>query len=132
MPALIFQSKEEETDLVEEIKVGKRSTWYATRYRQLMSPGTKVYFWMAGEPSKRGIYGIGQIASEPYLKRSWDAYGVDVLYTKKIEPPLLASDIRANTVLSSLLIFRAPAATNFSIDDGEARELDRLIEMHVS
>ena len=130
MNAFIFQSRADIFDLREHLQPGKRDTWYATRYRSIMQPGDIVLFWMAGDERLRGLYGWGQIASEPYLKPSWDSHGVDVIYKDRFEQPIQASVLRKNPVLSELLIFRAPQASNFLIRPAEARTLSRVLKDH--
>lgn len=113
MAVFVFQSTPERYDLRTAVRVGERDTWYATRYRTEVSPGNSVYFWMAGDDNFRGLYGWGHLASEPYIKESWNAHGIDVVYDYKFTRPILAKKIRDNSQLSRLLIFRAPQATNF-------------------
>jgi hypothetical protein len=124
----IFQSVPERFDLRTSIRPGKTDTWYATRYRNEMRPGDIVLFWMGGSEDIRGLYGWGHIASEPYLKKSWDAHGVDVVYKAFFKVPVLATAIRDSGSLDELLIFRAPSATNFLLSEAEARKLVKLIE----
>jgi hypothetical protein len=121
----IFQSVPERYDLSEIIKPGERDTWYATRYRGEMHPGDPVFFWMAGAPPTRGLYGWGRIASEPYLKAGWDSHGVDVIYEVRFKQHISAGSVRADPRLSELLIFRAPQSTNFLLPTDQA---ERLVE----
>jgi hypothetical protein len=124
----IFQSVPERFDLRTSLRAGKSDTWYATRYRNEMRPGDLVLFWMGGSEDIRGLYGWGHIASEPYLKKSWDAHGVDVVYDVRFAVPVLATDIRDSGSLSELLIFRAPSATNFLLSEDESVRLAKLIK----
>lgn len=128
MGVFIFQSVPERYDLRHAIVPEKRDTWYATRYRGEMQPGNPVLFWMAGAESHRGLYGWGTIASEPYMKPEWDSHGVDVVYKIKFSRLIPALAIRAVPELSKMLIFRAPAATNFLLSEEEAVCLIKLID----
>lgn len=69
---------------------------------------------------------MGCIAGEPYLKSGWDSHGVDVVYEVKFGKPVLAASLRSDPGLGSMLIFRAPQATNFLLQSGEAK---RLVEV---
>lgn len=64
----IFQAKPERFDLRKPgtIEAGKSDDWDATRYRSEMMPGDKVFFWLAGNEDHRGIYGWGELTSEPH------------------------------------------------------------------
>ncbi len=127
MSVFVFQSVPERYDLRQAINPGQPDTWYATRYRNDMKPGSVVFFWMAGDENFRGLYGWGHLTSSPYLKPGWDGHGVDVLYDTKFGRPILAKSIRSDPALSQMLILRAPQATNFLLSDSEAKRLIRLI-----
>ncbi|WP_290477040.1 MULTISPECIES: EVE domain-containing protein [unclassified Leeuwenhoekiella] len=127
MNTFIFQSMPERFDLREKLIVNEKDTWYATRYRNKMQPGDLVFFWMGGDKRFRGIYGWGNITSKPYIKNNWDTYGVDVEYQVKFEKPITSSKIISEPSLSELLIFRAPQATNFIVNDFELKKLLKLI-----
>jgi hypothetical protein len=92
-----------------------------------MEPDDKVFFWLAGEPEIRGIYGRGRLISRPYSKPDWDSHGVDVRYEQRVDPHVSADVIRADPDLADLLILRAPQATNFLLSATEAQALNRLI-----
>ena len=127
MNAFIFQCIPERFDLRKEIEVGKNETWYATRYRNEMKPGDLVLFWMGGDEHFRGLYGWGELTSAPYLKSGWDSHGVDVRYRGKFDRPILAKSIKDDDSLRDLLIFRAPQASNFLLDQAQTKRLLRLI-----
>jgi hypothetical protein len=124
----VFQSVPEQYDLREKLRAGQSDTWYATRYRAEMRPRDVVFFWMGGDRHFRGLYGWGEITKAPYLKSEWDSYGVEVRYEEKFKKPILATTIETDPVLSSLLIFRAPQATNFMLSPEQAKKLVRLIK----
>jgi hypothetical protein len=123
----IFQSTKPNYDLSKELRRNKRETWYATRYRNQMSIGDTVYLWMAGGDRERGIYGWGSLVSEPYIKDEWDSYGVDLVCKVRFRAPVLASLLKRESSLSNLLIFRAPQASNFLLDDKEAGKLAAVV-----
>jgi len=130
MNAFLFQSIASRFDLRNEMLPGKRDVWYATRYRNEMNPGDLVFFWMGGEKDLRGLYGLGHLASKPYLKPSWDSFGVDVLYDEKLNQPILATSLVRDQRLSGMLVFRAPQATNFMLRPEEAEGIIQYMKKH--
>ncbi len=130
----IFQAVLERYNLPEELRTRKEQvvTWYATRYRSHMAPGDLVYFWLGGDRSIKGIYGWGTLASAPYVKPSWETYGVDVeyemIFSQEGSPyHVKIQEIEAEPALQNLLILRAPMATNFLISREEAQAIAALI-----
>lgn len=128
MHIFIFQSVPERYDLRNELKRGRTDTWYATRYRSQMSPGDYVFFWMGGDENVRGLYGWGVLKSSAYIKPNWDTFGVDVEYKVRFKRPILARYVKSDVTLNNLLIFKAPSASNFLLDEKEARQLLSLVE----
>ena len=86
-----------------------------------------MFFWMGGPEEVRGLYGWGEIAEAPRFDRADDQFGVDVVYHRKLEQPLLASKLRKITPLDQMLIFRAPFGTNFPLSSQEARAIIDLL-----
>jgi hypothetical protein len=127
MNTFIFQSVEDRFDLRSKLQVGKQDTWYATRYRNEMHPNDSTYLWMGGSSSIRGLYGWGTLTSAAYLKPSWDSHGVDVKYMCRFSQPILATTLTSHSILRSMLIFRAPQATNFLLSIDEARALAAVV-----
>jgi hypothetical protein len=127
MGVFVFQSVPERYDLRKVIQPKESDTWYATRYRNEMHVGDLVFFWMAGDEYFRGLYGWGRISKPPYLKEGWDSHGVEVRYEAKFKKPILAKRLRDDEMLSDMLIFRAPQATNFLLTADQAKRLVRLI-----
>lgn len=125
--AFIFQSIPERFDLREKLQAGKADTWYATRYRNDMTAGDLVFFWLGGEEQFRGIYGWGRLTSDPYMKPAWDSHGVDIVYSVRFKEPILVHKLRHHPKLRNLLILRAPQATNFLITSDEVDALKVLI-----
>jgi hypothetical protein len=103
----LFQALTENYPLREKLIDGNLETWYATRYRSRMSPGDLVYFALGGLEDIKGTYRWGQLKFSPYRKSEWEAYGVDVLYVRRLEPYLSISQIKADPRLQNLLILRA-------------------------
>lgn len=124
MTAWIFQSKPQQYDLREELEVGSVEPWMATRYRSEMREGDTVYFWLAGSPDIRGIYGRGKIVGEPY-RHSDGGPVVDVKVDKTFHPPLTVSKIKSDIKLRKLDILRVPIGTNFRLDQEQIEALEK-------
>jgi hypothetical protein len=92
-----------------------------------MNAGDVVFFWMAGDDHFRGLYGWGRLLSAPYMRKDWQSHGVDVEYSEKFRRPILARTIKQDSVLSDMLIFRAPQATNFLLDQSQTKRLITLV-----
>lgn len=129
MKTFIFQSRPDESDLRKSLKIGSADTWNVTRYSGRMSAGDRVLFWLAGDPSYRGLHGWGSLTSEAYLRPEWSKHGVDVVYKGAFSPPVRADEIKSDPSLRHLLIFRAPSATNFVLSDQEARQLTDFLRV---
>lgn len=125
----IFQSIVERQDLRVTLQEQKEDTRLASRYRQRMSPGDLVYFWLAGDEDLRGIYGWGILLTEPFLTEDRQEYRVKVRYLKRLRAHLQAVTIRATAPLQDLMIFRAPQATNFLLAKEEAQEIANLMDI---
>lgn len=128
MNIFIFQSVPDRYDLEVQIKAGERDTWYATRYRKVMSEGDLVFFWMAGDDERKGIYGWGEIASAPYILPAWKSFGVDVVYKEKFKGKISKRILHQSDVLKQMLLFRAPQATNFLLSKEEGVELVNIVK----
>lgn len=128
MNVFVFQSVPERYDLRAAIRPGAKDTWYATRYKNEMHPGDLVFFWMGGDRYFRGLYGWGHITTVAYLQDKWDSHGVDVAYNVKFRKPILAESFRDDAILSDLLIFRAPQATNFLLSPEQAKRVVKLVK----
>ena len=129
MNTWIFQSVPDQFDLRSpaSLSAGEKITWYATRYRDQMTPGDTAYFWMAGDPEIRGIYGWGVLTTGAYMKPRWDSHGVDVRVEARFRRPILATAIRNDQHLNTLLILRQPAGSNFLLEADQAERLRRLV-----
>jgi hypothetical protein len=92
-----------------------------------MQPGDLVFFWMAGDPEIRGIYGWGTLTSRAYNKPNWDSHGVDVLCQHCFSRPILATRLRTDKLLADMLVLRAPQGTNFLLSQEESARLASFI-----
>jgi hypothetical protein len=125
MNYFIFQSVIDQYDL-RKMQEGRTVTWLASRYRQEMSLGDLVFFWLGGPDDVRGIYGWGRLVSEVVL--SDDEYGVKVRYERRLNSYIAIEKIKQVDVLRKMLIVRVPQATNFRLSKEEAEAIAGLIE----
>gem|GEM_PF-1158150 len=131
--SFIFQALPEHYDLTTRIRPGVKANWIASRFRDRMTRGEVVYFWLGGKPARRGLYGWGVISAEaPTVSAGRGGYRIEVEYRrnfldherhKHIPSELLQKD----PVLANLLIFRLPMGTNFLLDEDEDRALRAVI-----
>jgi EVE domain len=123
MTAWIFQSKPDQTDLRYELTVGAVDPWMATRYRSEMRDGDVVYFWLAGGPDIRGVYGRGRIVGEPFRERDGTPL-IKVKVEQRYRKPLGVTEIRKNKKLQELDILRIPIGTNFRLTNEQSAALE--------
>jgi hypothetical protein len=128
MNVFIFQSKPDRYDLREKLQPGDTVPWHATRYQKKMHPGDFVFFWLAGRKDHRGLYGWGQIVSEPYRKQEWNGDAVNVRYQSRFAKPILATSLASEKALQNLMILRAPQATNFLLSPEEAEHFRKMVD----
>jgi hypothetical protein len=124
----IFQQVAEQQDFINRLQEGKEDTRRASRYRQQMSVGDVVFFWLGGPDDIRGIYGWGTLNSNPEFIDDRQEYRVTVRYDRRLRTYLPVGRIRAVKELKNLLILRAPQATNFNLSREEARAIADLID----
>jgi EVE domain len=127
MNTWLFQSVPEHFDLREGLREGKADTWRVSRYRSQIKPGDTVLFWMGGPPEVRGMYGWGEITDSPRYDPNDEQFGVKLVYRRRFDRPLLASEIRKIGKLDQMLIFRAPFGTNFQLTEDEVETIRRLL-----
>lgn len=128
MNAFIFQTNPSRLDLRTEIEPGKRTKWLATRHQTEISPGDIAFFWMSGDKYFKGVYGWGIIVTPPRHDANLDAHVVDVEYKIRFKNPIKATTLERDSILDSLLVFRAPTASNFLLDASATKRLCRIIE----
>jgi hypothetical protein len=97
------------------------------RYQTEMKPGDLVYLWMSGDEHFKGLYGWGEISSVPYRRPDWDSHGVDIQYRIRFSKPIKATSLERDPILAQMLVFRAPHASNFLLDEKTAKRLSRII-----
>lgn len=124
----IFQAKPERYDLrdANNLRPGDQEDWVASRYRSKMRPGDLVFFWLAGPPDIRGIYGWGQLKSRPFSAKGGSR--VSVTYRKRLSEFLPASALKKTKALGNLLILRLAVGTNFELSPSEAKAIAHLLK----
>ena len=130
--SFIFQAVPDRYDLGDELRAGRRVSWVASRYRNRMKKGEVVYFWQAGDPISRGLYGWGVIVGDEPQLRKGAGYRVDVEYVRDFaqdapEGHIPSDRIRQDPALHDHLIFRMPIGTNFVLSDEEDQAIRTII-----
>jgi WD40 repeat protein len=120
----IFQSKDQ-ADVAAD-QEGKSDTWLASQYRQQMSEGDLVFFWLSGPSEIRGIYGWGILQSG--AQTGDEGFEVNVRFIKRLANHLSVQTIRETNNLTDLMILRQPQGTNFVLTREEAQALADLLQ----
>src|SRR5687767_6361791 len=104
MPAFIFQARFGRFPDLEA--KGERSLlrWPVKQHVHKIQIGDLAYLWMAGEPEERGIYGVARV--EDVTRRGDGRDYAQLRVESRVDPPLLASEIRRDPVLRHLTILR--------------------------
>ena len=123
----IFQALPQRYPLSEKLVENHIEMWLVTRYKDEMKVGDKVYFWQAGKPDKRGIYGKGEIISEPKFYSDW-GYGIKVKYTKRLNNHINVHTIKKQEKLKSHVIIKMPIGTNFKLSDSETSIIESIFQ----
>ena len=127
----IFQCDPERWDLLGAL--GKpmpfRDYWAVNQYGEEMQIGDTVFLWKAG--TEAGIYGAARVISEEYVAREKDDFGenkVDIVYERRIEPPLLRTQLQENEATADLQIIKQPQGTNFKVTEAEAEAIKAMLD----
>ncbi len=123
----IFQAIPKRYDLRERMKAGETETWLVTRYRDEMNKGDLVFFWLAGPPEIRGIYGWGRILGKVEFFEGW-GHGVEINYEAVLPERLPSEELKQLDILGEHLIFRMAVGTNFKLSAEQTSTLCRFIE----
>jgi hypothetical protein len=104
-----------------------------SRFKTEIDTGDRVLLWEAG--SDAGIYAIGQISGELFERSSDDdgdegdeVVAVPWRLTRKVDPPLLRTELLEHPVLKGLSVITAPQGTNFRVTEEQWDELRQLLE----
>jgi len=128
----IFQCKQDRYNIADPYVLysGMKGYWLANQYRSDMKPGDKVFFWLAGESSIRGIYGYGVLTSTPYKwERGEDVgYSVDIMCTERLNRFMPVADIKGNIDLHEMRILNMAIGSNFLLSTEEGQEIESMIQ----
>ena len=129
----IFQSKKDRYD-ISDPKIlfgGMEGYWVANQYRSEMKPGDKVFFWLAGDQTYRGIYGYGEITSEPYKweKDGNKGYSVNIKCIQRLKNYIPVAEIRENSKLKNIQIINMAIGSNFLLNATEGQAIEALIKL---
>jgi predicted RNA-binding protein with PUA-like domain len=106
---------------------GATETWLVTRFIDEIKKGDTVFFWMAGPPDVRGLYGWGKVIGEkPEYESGW-GYGIDVKYVRKFPRHIPFIDVKSISSFSDFVLFKTAIGTNFRLSDSQTRDLIDLI-----
>lgn len=126
----IFQSKKDRYDISDSeiLFDGMEGYWVANQYRSEMNVGDKVFFWLAGDKSYRGIYGWGILTSVPY---PWESNGkkgfsVDIKCIERLKKYISVHEIKENAALKNIQILNMPIGSNFLLNSSEGKELEMI------
>lgn len=123
----LFQSVPKRYNLAKEMKAGATETWLVTRYGNELKEGELVFFWMAGDPSIRGLYGWGRIAADqPRYIKGW-GNGIKVHYKYKFPEHISFEKVRDLPSFADHVLFKMSVGTNFKLSGPQTSDLKKLI-----
>ncbi len=125
MSSWLFQGVPRRYDIAVKLVAGDTEVWRASRYAGEMEPGDRVYFWRAGDPEQRGIYGWGTIVGPVRDYGEW-GIGVPVRYDVRLERHIPAADLAVHPDFADHLIFRMALGTNFEVSPAQDQALQDL------
>lgn len=122
---------EPETFSWDDLVKAKKTTWDGVRNFQArsnmkgMKKGDTVFFYHTGD--EKSIVGIGKVSSEPYPEpKDPDWTVVDIIPDKKLKNPVSLSQIKAEKLLSDMVLVRA---SRLSVQPVKENEFDMIIAM---
>lgn len=105
--------------------------WIVRRYLGQLHVGDKIALWQSGKAS--GIYGLGSLTAAPFKRANKASttgieWRIRVAYSKLLDYPLYASDLRGLKTLSRLLILAQPFGANpFPVTASEWAAIQHLV-----
>lgn len=123
----VFQAIPKRYDLRERMNKGEKETWLVTRYKDEMCKGDMVFFWLAGSPDIRGIYGWGRIVGDKVRYFENWGHGIEVCYNQVLPERISSEDLKKKKALGQHVIFRMAVGTNFKLEPDQTKELCELI-----
>ncbi|NJM00250.1 MAG: EVE domain-containing protein [Synechococcaceae cyanobacterium SM2_3_2] len=136
----LFQGNPKYYRVLDAIREFNQMPWLVTRYAKVIAVGDGVLVWISGE--KSGIYALAEVIEPPQVlekipdlkywadpSRSSGKVQAVIRFTEKLlVNPLLRSELTKDPVLKSLLVIRAPNATNFKVINEEWK---RVLELRI-
>lgn len=127
MTAWLFQTID--SARIEVIEAGHVERWCVRRYRHEMQRGDKVFIWLGGAPSVRGIHSWGDLASILGINAADRTFHVDVRYKQHLTPFIAATTLREHPILHTLPVLHMPRATNYRLSDQQAAALADVLRI---
>jgi predicted RNA-binding protein with PUA-like domain len=136
----IFQADPKRYRLLDALVELDEIVWQVNQHQREIHPGDKVFIWQAG--SDGGIYGIGEVTTEPAPTPTDDPYWVEAekermtpprtgvklkIIKRLVDHPLLKSQLREDPSLDSLSILKLARGTNFPVSTEEWTRLEELL-----
>ncbi len=132
----LFQANPQVWNLEEKLEpmqIGDEDTWTVSRYKAEIAEGDRVLLWQSGPHA--GLYAVGQVVGELFERDIEESQAsgdsttaIAYRLTRKVDPPILRSDVVNHPVLKGLQIITAPQGSNFRVTDEQWVELKRLID----
>ena len=136
----IFQADPKRYRLLDALADLDEIVWEVNQHLREIHAGDGVLIWQAG--AEAGIYGIGEVATEPAPMPAHDPYWTEDEGERAAQPkprvklrvtqrlldrPLLRSELRQDPSLQSLSILRFAQGTNFPVSEEEWTRLQELL-----
>ncbi len=139
--AWILQSNPALFRIDDALRTLDEDDWEIRQHTGRVHAGDRVYIWRAGE--RAGIVATGFVIEEPEVRPAaigtefWleRAHGerlehrARVRYDRRLDPPLLRSDLRYHPALATLAILRRPLGTVFPVTADETAAFEALIAL---
>ena len=113
----IFQANPARYDLIEAVQRGSDDNWAMNQYRDKVTIGDRVFFYLSGRQA--GVYVHSRSADHPFGK-----WGVQIVYERAVEPPILRAELLADVLLRQEQIFTRWQGTNWPLRDESGSRLD--------
>ena len=97
-----------------------------TKYREEIKYNDTVFFWQAGPPEIRGMYGWGVVVGDVKRFKDW-GYGVPVKYEKIFKQHISVTAFQKEPLLQKHVLLRMPIGTNFRLIPAEHKAVRDII-----
>lgn len=140
--AWIVQANNNYYNIFGAVKDKDKITWSVKQYSKEVKKNDKVFIWAAGQ--EEGIIAAGMVETDPELRDDIkDSYArapsekvwpkgtpvVDIRLVYRFPDSIVKKEeLKENTVLNSLTIFKNPRGTVFKVSPEQVVELEKLLE----